>query len=237
MSSSKLQHDASLSDNAAQKSADPRKAAELIHRTLKEHNRELPSVSAIAEDLRDPYRVLISTIISLRTKDEVTLAASRRLFAEADTPERMMQLSEDALAQLIYPAGFYKTKAQRILQISRILLEEYDGKVPDSRDALLNLPGVGRKTANLTLNLGFGIDAVCVDTHVHRISNRLGWVTAKTPDETELQLEKVLPKDLWIPVNEMLVAFGQIICTPQSPRCSQCPLDADCPHIGVNRRR
>lgn len=197
----------------------------------------MPSVSQIAEKLRDPFKVLISTMISLRTKDEVTLPAAGRLFSRAETPEQLRRLSEKEIAELIYPAGFYKTKAGNIKKTADILCREYGGSVPDSEESLLALPGVGRKTANLVLNLGFGIDAICVDTHVHRISNRLGLVSTKTPEETEQGLMKVLPKKYWIEINELLVKFGQQICTPQSPRCSRCTLVEMCPRIGVVRSR
>jgi endonuclease-3 len=198
---------------------------------------ELPSVSKIAEKKRDPFRVLVSTIISLRTKDEVTSAASDRLFALADSPDAMLKITEQKISKTIYPAGFYRTKARQIKECSRIIREKYNGVVPDSKEALLELPGVGLKTANLTLNLGFGIDAICVDTHVHRISNRLGWVDTKTPDETERELSKVLPKKNWIEINGLLVNYGKLVCTPVSPRCSTCPLEGECPRIGVQRSR
>ena len=197
---------------------------------------ELPSVSQVALELRDPFRVLISTIISLRTKDQVTLEASRRLFEAADTPAAMAELSEETIARLIYPAGFYRNKAAQIRTISRTLCGN-GGAVPSDPNDLLALPGVGRKTANLTLNLGFGIDAICVDTHVHRISNRLDWVRTKTPEETEFALMEILPKKYWIEINELLVSFGQTVCTPQSPRCSACVLFEQCPRVGVGRAR
>ncbi len=197
----------------------------------------LPSVSLIAEEGKDPYRVLISTLISLRTKDEVTLAASRRLFAIADTASGMLPIDTQTIEEAIYPAGFYKRKAQNILKVSRILCEQYAGKVPDNQEALLALPGVGIKTANLTLNLGFGIDAICVDTHVHRISNRMGWIHTKTPEESEVDLQSVLPKRFWIPLNEMLVTYGQKICTPVSPHCSTCTVESICQKIDVRKHR
>lgn len=197
----------------------------------------LPSVSEIAQDKQDPYRVLISTLISLRTKDSVTLQASRRLFSLAATPQDMLRLSRETIEEAIYPAGFYRTKAKQILSISALLIERFDGKVPDSRDALMSLPGVGIKTANLTLNLGFGIDAICVDTHVHRISNRMGWITTKTPEESEQELQHVLPRRFWIPLNEMLVSYGQHICTPISPFCSRCPVSDECRKAGVTTSR
>lgn len=206
---------------------------------IREHvfGSELPSVSKIAAGKRDPFRVLISTIISLRTKDEVTSAAAARLFGLADSPDAMVRIPERKIAETIFPAGFYRQKARQIKECSRIIREEYHGKVPDSRDALLALPGVGLKTANLTLNLGFGVEAICVDTHVHRISNRLGWVATKTPDDTERELTLVLPRKYWIEINSLLVTFGKSVCTPLSPFCSTCPLSAACPRTGVARSR
>lgn len=198
---------------------------------------ELPSVSQIARKKKDPYRVLISTMISLRTKDDVTLAASGRLFKLADKPEKMADLGEDIIAGAIYPAGFYKNKARHIREASRLLMEQFNGTVPPVLDQLLELPGVGRKTANLVLNLGFGINAICVDTHVHRISNRFGWVETKTPEETEYALMDILPEKYWIDINEILVSFGQKVCTPQSPFCSRCLPSGFCLKIGVTRKR
>jgi len=209
----------------------------LFSSALKVRGVGLPSVSEIAETNKDPFRVLISTIISLRTKDAVTLASSNRLFSRADTPQATMELAAEEIEKLIYPAGFYKTKAKNILAISRILLEQYKGLVPSKKEQLLVLPGVGIKTANLTLNLGFGIDAICVDTHVHRISNRCGWIQTKTPEESEKALELVMPQKFWIPLNELLVSYGQQICTPVSPRCSECPIREECLKVGVTRTR
>lgn len=198
---------------------------------------ELPSVSRIARKKRDPFRVLISTMISLRTKDEVTLASSARLFSLADTPKKMAWLEEKTIAETIYPAGFYSTKAKHIKETARIVDERFGGEVPPRIDDLLTFPGVGRKTANLVLNLGFGMDAICVDTHVHRISNRFGWITTRNPEETESALMKILPKKYWIDINELLVRFGQNVCTPQSPFCSTCLLNAHCRRHGVARSR
>jgi endonuclease-3 len=195
------------------------------------------AVTAVAEKSRDPFRVLISCLISLRTKDEVTGAASRRLFAKADTPAKMLRLRERDIAKLIFPAGFYRTKAQRIREISQTLVNRYKGRVPDTLEGLLQLNGVGRKTANLVLTVAYGKPGICVDTHVHRLSNRLGWVKTKTPEQTELALRKILPKRYWIPLNDWLVTFGQNICQPVSPWCSKCPLQKDCPQIGVRYRR
>ena len=185
----------------------------------------------------DPFAVLVSTMISLRTKDEVTAAASSRLLARAGGPAALAALSEAVIARLIFPAGFYRTKARHLRAAARLLLQRHGGRVPKSMEDLLALPGVGRKTANLVRNLGFALDGICVDTHVHRISNRLGWVRTRTPLETERALEKVLPRRWWIPVNGLLVAFGQRTCTPQSPKCSACPVRRHCARVGVTRSR
>lgn len=197
-------------------------------------------VTTLAEEQeasRSPFRLLVACVISLRTKDAVTAAASRRLFALADDPAGLAALDERRIADAIYPAGFYTTKAGQLRRIAEILCDRYGGEVPASEEALLELPGVGRKTANLVLGLGFGIPAICVDTHVHRISNRLGLVAAPTPEKTEKALAKVLPRDLWIDINDLLVTFGQNRCHPVSPRCSDCPLADLCPRIGVERSR
>ncbi len=198
---------------------------------------QAPTVTQIAEKSRDPFRVLISCLISLRTKDEVTDIASNRLFAKADTPAQMLQLREHEIAKLIFPAGFYRTKARHIREISRTLMNGYAGRVPDTLEELLKLKGVGRKTANLVLTVAYGKPGICVDTHVHRISNRLGWVKTKTPEQTEMALREILPKRYWIPINDWLVTFGQNICQPVSPWCSKCPLEKDCPQTGVKYRR
>jgi endonuclease-3 len=192
---------------------------------------------AEVERRRDPFRLLVACVISLRTKDEVTAQASARLFAVAAAPEALARLPQSRIAKLIFPAGFYNTKAKQIREISRRIARDHGDRVPADREALLALPGVGRKTANLVLGLGFGIPAICVDTHVHRISNRLGLVRTKNPEETEHALEKVLPRRLWIEINDLLVTFGQNVCQPVSPWCSTCPLAARCPRIGVGRHR
>lgn len=185
----------------------------------------------------DPFRILIGCILSLRTKDEVTYPATERLFAIASDAEGMVKLPQAAIAKAIYPAGFYRRKAKQIRALSKILLSRYDGSVPDTIEELLELPGVGRKTANLTVTLGFGKPGICVDTHVHRIANRIGWVATKAPDDTEAALRRVLPKRWWIPINETLVRHGQQVCKPISPTCSVCPVARACPQIGVDRRR
>jgi len=196
-----------------------------------------PYVTEESRTRRDPFRVLISCMLSLRTKDETTAAASKRLFARADAPEAMLGLSEKEIAGAIFPVGFYNTKARNIRAVCRRLLGEHDGRVPDDMDKLLALPGVGRKTANLVLTMGYGKPGICVDTHVHRISNRWGWVRTKTPEQTEAALRALLPRRYWIEFNNQLVTFGQNCCTPLSPHCSECPVASDCPKIGVTRRR
>ncbi len=196
-----------------------------------------PIITFIANRGATPFEVLVSTLLSLRTKDEVTGAAAARLFDVARTPQAMVALTPQEIERLIYPVGFYPTKAKRLLAISRILLDRYDGKVPDTLEELTALPGVGRKTANLVLVEGFKIPAICVDTHVHRISNRIGYVRTKNPDQTEMALRKKLPKRHWVRYNELLVAFGQVLCRPISPFCSRCPVGDMCPRIGVDRHR
>jgi len=185
----------------------------------------------------DPFRILIGCIISLRTKDDVTYPATERLFARADEPRAMRRLREQTVARLIYPAGFYRRKAAQIREICRLLVARYDGRVPDEIDELVRLPGVGRKTANLVVTLGFGKPGICVDVHVHRIVNRLGWITTRHPDETEGVLREILPRRHWIPINETLVRHGQQVCKPVSPVCSDCPVRRRCRHVGVTRSR
>jgi endonuclease-3 len=200
-----------------------------------------PSVTAVATLYRrDPWAVLVSTILSLRTKDEVTLAASERLLKKAPTPAALLSLGEEETARLAYPAGFYRTKAVSLTKIAHILLEREGGQVPADMTALLALPGVGRKTANLVLSEAFGIDAICVDIHVHRISNRMGWfgpAGTDAPDKTEAALRDMLPKKYWKRINALLVRYGQIICRPVSPFCSRCAISSWCPRQGVGKTR
>lgn len=191
----------------------------------------------LSENGPDPFRILVSCVISLRTKDEVTYPATERLFAKARDPRGMLKLSQAAIAKAIYPAGFYRTKAKQIRAIAAIVLTRYGGRIPDTIEELVTLPGVGRKTANLTVTLGFGKPGICVDTHVHRIANRFGWVATKTPDDTEAALRVCLPKRWWIPINETLVRHGQQVCKPVSPVCSACPVARACPKRGVTRFR
>jgi endonuclease-3 len=199
--------------------------------------RRATTLTELQTATRSPFHLLVSCVISLRTKDEVTHEASSRLYALANTPSELADLDEPSIADAIYPAGFYRTKARQLRKIARILEAEHSGEVPGDESALLALPGVGRKTANLVLGLGFGIPAICVDTHVHRIANRLGLVETTKPDESEKALRGVLPEDLWIEINDLLVTFGQNQCHPTSPRCSSCPLDDLCPRVGVTRHR
>lgn len=184
-----------------------------------------------------PFRILIGCILSLRTKDEVTYPATERLFARAKDPAAMLKLRAATIEKLIFPAGFYRRKAAQILAISRILLDEHGGRVPDSIETLLTLPGVGRKTANLTVTLGYGKPGICVDTHVHRITNRLGWLVTRNPDASEVELRRILPSRWWIPINEILVRHGQQVCKPISPLCSGCSVRGDCARTGVARSR
>jgi endonuclease-3 len=195
------------------------------------------ALAVIAEREGDPFRVLIACILSLRTQDTTTGPAAARLFAVADTPERLLTLTPARIAELIYPVGFYRTKAQVILGISRDLLAHHGPRVPDTIEALLKLGGVGRKTANLVVTMGFNKPGICVDTHVHRISNRLGYVRTRTPEETEMALRATLPRRFWIGYNDLLVSFGQNVCMPISPKCSTCPVSALCPRVGVTTSR
>ncbi len=195
---------------------------------------DLPSVSEIAQSSSDPFKILVSTIISLRTKDEVTLAASTRLFERAPDSASLSELPTDEIERLIFPCGFYHTKAGQIKHVAEVVAKQ---GMPRTREGLLRFPGIGPKTANLTLGLGFGEPCICVDIHVHRIANRLGWVQTRTPEATELALEAVVPRRLWIGLNGTLVVFGRKICTPVSPHCSDCPVNSLCPRSGVTRSR
>ncbi len=201
------------------------------------HSSQAPVVTLIADRGASPFEILVSTLLSLRTKDAVTTLATARLLEKARTPEQMLALSEKQIEKQIYPVGFYPTKAKRLKQICSMLMTQFNGIVPDSLDELLTLPGVGRKTANLILIEGFGHDAICVDTHVHRISNRIGLVDTKTPDQTEAALKEALPKKYWRRYNSLLVCFGQTICVPVSPFCSKCPVKRRCPKNAVTKSR
>jgi endonuclease-3 len=197
----------------------------------------MPIVSHLAEDQRDPFVILISTLLSLRTKDEVTAVATDKLFELASTPEEMLKVPLDKISRTIYPVGFYRVKARNIHHTCRELIKRFASKVPDNIDDLLSIKGVGRKTANLVVSLAYGKDAICVDTHVHRISNRLGYVKTKAPDETEFALRKKLPRRHWIIYNTIMVAFGRQTCKPVSPLCTRCPINKFCDRVNVKLSR
>lgn len=214
-----------------------------IHAAMRIVRREIrrwqePVVGVIArESDRDPFLILISCLLSLRTKDKTTNEASTRLFALARTPSAMLKLPIKKIEKAIYPVGFYRTKAKSIHQICERLLDTYKGTVPDSIDELVTLPGVGRKTANLVVTVGYGKPGICVDIHVHRISNRWGYIKTKTPEESEQALRDTLPKRYWITYNDLLVPYGQNLCQPVSPLCSRCKLTDYCDRVGVTKSR
>jgi len=199
------------------------------------------AVTAIADEYNEepakPWAVLVSTILSLRTKDEVTRSASRRLLEKARGPEELLALGIEETVRLAYPAGFYRTKAANLQKIAALLLEEHGGQVPADMDALLSLPGVGRKTANLVLTEAFDMYGICVDIHVHRICNRAGWLATQTPEKTEIALREKLPKKYWKKINGLLVLYGQNVCRPVSPFCSRCVIKDHCQRAGVEKSR
>jgi endonuclease III len=198
---------------------------------------DAPVLTLMAAEKHDPFLTLIGCILSLRTNDKTTAIAAPRLFARARTPVEMLALEPREIEELIYPVGFYRTKARGIREICRDLIERFDGRVPDEIDDLVTLKGVGRKTANLVVTESFRKPGICVDTHVHRISNRWGLVATTTADKTEVALREVLPRRYWIEYNSLLVAFGQTLCHPTSPWCSRCPIAMRCPRIAVTRSR
>ncbi len=213
-----------------------------IHAVLRIVRREVrqwqePVVGVVAKESRDPFRILIACLLSLRTKDQTTAEASRRLFALAADPAALATLPLRRLERAIYPVGFYRTKARQIRELCRRLLTAYSGRVPDTIEELLTLKGVGRKTANLVVTVGYGKPGICVDTHVHRITNRWGYVRTKTPEQTEEALRRKLPRRYWILFNDLLVPFGQHLCQPVSPFCSQCQIARYCDRVGVTRSR
>lgn len=216
---------------------------EQIHAAIRILKRDIlrwqePVVGVVAKESgRNPFPILMSTLLSLRTKDKTTREAGDRLFALARTPATMLALPRKKIEQAIYPVGFYRTKAKSILEICRRLIDDYGGEVPDSIDELLTLPGVGRKTANLVVTIGFGKPGICVDIHVHRISNRWGYIKTKTPEESETVLRRTLPKQYWIIYNDLLVPYGQNLCLPVSPLCSTCKLADMCDRVGVTKSR
>lgn len=197
----------------------------------------LPWLDQMASQERDPFKVLTSCILSLRTQDKVTGEASQRLFQLAQTPEALSKISVERIQKAIYPVGFYRVKARRIRDLSKEIVLKYNGRVPNTLEELLRLKGVGRKTANLVITLGYDKEGICVDTHVHRITNRWGLVRTKTPYQTEFALRAILPVRYWKQLNSYLVAFGQGICRPISPLCSQCEIRPDCARVGVSHSR
>lgn len=207
-----------------------------IHKALKQHyaNTPAPVIEFMRVQSGSPFRILVATVLSARTRDETTTQVVPRLFASADTPEKMDKLTEDQIAKLIFPVGFYRTKAKHLKQMSRILIEQYNSQIPQSVEGLCKLPGVGRKTANLVVTAAFDDYGICVDIHVHRISNRWGLVDTKTPEATERALRQCLPKRYWKSWNRYVVAFGQTHCTPRKPQCSTCPLATICERNNVS---
>lgn len=212
-----------------------RNIIEILKKEIKKFRE--PVVSVVARRYKTPFHILISCMLSLRTKDEVTSNASERLFKLADTPLKLSDLSCKTIEKTIYPVGFYRVKARNIKNVARVISEKYNSKVPDTIDELLKLNGVGRKTANLVVTVGYKKLGICVDTHVHRISNRFGFVDTKTPDETEFELRKKLPKKYWLIYNDLLVTYGQNICKPVSPFCSMCKIAKYCERHGVTISR
>lgn len=211
-----------------------------IVQTLRHATKKFPLPLAdtiIAEYGKDPYLILISCLLSLRAKDSMTIHVCRTLFARAHTPQQMVALSRSELEQLVYTTGFYKNKARAVHNVSAELIEKFGGKVPRSKDALLTMKGIGPKTANLVMSLAFGQPEICVDTHVHRISNRLGLVHTRKVEDTEAALRTILPKKYWIVWNKLLVMWGQNVCTPQSPWCSRCAVRQWCKRVGVAKAR
>lgn len=205
---------------------------------IREWNRDTPSASVTQVALAgEPFRVLVATILSLRTLDQTTEDAAARLFSLADTPETLERLDPETIERAIYPVGFYRMKARRLIALARTILAKHSGRVPRDMESLLALDGVGRKTANLVLTLGHGLPGICVDTHVHRITNRWGYVRTRSPDDTEAALRALLPRRYWNELNELLVTFGKTTCRPISPWCSRCPVAARCRAVGVGSRR
>ena len=216
------------------------KDIEKVIKILKKESKKwkYPFVSDWARVVKDPFTTLISCLLSLRTKDETTAKASCRLLKKHNTPRKLLKLSNKEIEKLIYPVGFYKTKAKRIKEICKVLIEKYDGKTPDTFEELTKLKGVGPKTASIVVVYGFNKPHhIAVDSHVFQVTNRLGWVKTKTPEKTQIELEKFVPKKFWYDFNELFVQFGQNVCVPVSPFCSKCKISKYCPRIGVKRSR
>ncbi len=207
-------------------SLDPEKVLEVIEQNIE--NLRAPVRDLEQVQSKDPFKILVATILSSRTKDEVTTKAAKRLFARARSVEELAALSTQEIEQLIYPVGFYRNKA-RFLTALPIALQSFGGRIPSTMERLLSLPGVGRKTANLVLARAFGKPAICVDTHVHRLANLWGWAKTKNPQETEQALKRLFPQNLWPKINPILVSFGQSVCKPAYPNCNKCPLKGWCP--------
>jgi endonuclease III len=199
-------------------------------------NHRVPVVDLIEMQTRDPFKVLVTTILSARTKDETTTAAAQRLFARVKTPQDLTAVPRRTIEKLIFPVGFFRTKARHLKELPAAINTLFSGKIPDTVEDLIQLPGVGRKTANLVVAVAFRKPAVCVDVHVHRICNRLGYVKTKTPFDTEMELRRILPVKLWIMFNSYLVSFGQHMCFPVNPRCDRCPVARYCNRIGVTTK-
>lgn len=217
------------------KNRDIHKITAVLRKEIKQW--KVPIVGVVADESNDPFLVLVSCLLSLRTKDTTTAQASRRLFELAKTPEALRRLPTQTIEKAIYPVCFYRVKAKTLKGISEDIISRFGGKTPGTIDELLTLKGVGRKTANLVVTLGFHKPGICVDIHVHRISNRLGYVKTKTPEETEWALRKKLPPKYWMTFNDLLVTYGQNLCVPVSPWCSRCKLTSFCARVGVDRSR
>ncbi|KYK30744.1 MAG: endonuclease III [Thermoplasmatales archaeon SG8-52-3] len=210
----------------------------LLKKVIIKYSAPVLSKKKLEDVVHTPFTTLISCLLSLRTKDEVTELASKRLLKKYNTPQKIVKLPITEIQKLIFPVGFYKTKAKRIKEISKILIEEFNGEVPEKFDELLKLKGVGRKTANIVMVYGHKKKGFLpIDTHCHRIPNRLGWIKTKTPEQTEIELRKILPYKYWDDFNHLFVKFGQIICVPISPFCSKCPINKYCKKISVNKSR
>jgi len=210
-----------------------------VNRVLKREyaKRHAPIVELVHAQTRDPFRVLVATILSARTKDETTAEVTKRLFAKLKTPADFRKVPLRRLEKLIFPIGFWHTKARHLKLLPKVMDEKFGGRIPDSIEELCELPGVGRKTANLVVTLAFDKYGICVDIHVHRICNRLGLLVTRTPLETEMTLRDILPRRYWKTWNSQLVSFGQTVCRPTSPRCSTCPLRGYCDRVGVTSSR
>lgn len=212
---------------------------EAIYKILSKEvqNYKVPVVDLVKLQTNDPFKVLLATILSARTKDEVTVQASKRLFTKVNDFKDLNKLSEKEIEKLIYPVGFYKTKAKHLKQLPIVMEEKFKGIIPETVEELIELQGVGRKTANLVVAIAFEKPAICIDTHCHRIPQRIGWFISKTPFETEMKVRKLLPQNYWQSFNMIFVTFGQNICKPISPKCSICPIESYCQKIGVKISR